>query len=104
MGSGCVCRAGTYVRGFVGKYEGEMSSPRGPCSEADQNHSHRNIGVRAERAGERGLCRWNNAGSMRWRSRTPLVVRQRPCPELPKPPGQGQRAMPLRLSAGVVPE
>lgn len=47
-----------------------MSSLRGSCSEADQNHGHRNIGVRAERAGENGLCKGNNAGSVQRRSQS----------------------------------
>lgn len=53
---------------------------------------------------ENGLCRGNNAGSVRRRSRTPLAVRQQPCPTLPRPREWGQRAMSLRLHAGVVSE
>lgn len=53
---------------------------------------------------ENGLCRGNNAGSVRRRSRTPLAVRQQPCPTLPRPRERGQRAMSLRLHAGVVSE
>lgn len=59
---GCVCAAGTSVPGFAGKLRGEVSSLRGLCSDADQNHTQRHRAQGRASGRKRPL-----PGERRWR-------------------------------------